>query len=339
MTNDNPSLVCYRMPYSEKYVVFSGMSSLTDACHVEEGSFVVAPFQFTSGLLQIKPLRHLDSDPEVGAFGWHYVPRPFQKSSKAGFISLVENARKEIRAGRLNKVVVSRQAKIQLPRGFNPFDFFKTALQEYANAFVSLVSTPEYGTWIGATPELLLASKSGNYEIHSLAGTFTEYDSLPEGLKDKNRAEQEMVSEYIRKKLSEHQLEFAESGPRLVRAGNVSHLRTTFLAKQNKRENCLELLKALHPTPAVCGFPDDIALDFLLKNEDNPRDLYGGFLGSYTNSEEFDFYVNLRCMKILKEEAILYAGAGIVEASDPETEWIETENKMKTLLSLLTGHA
>ena len=70
--------------------------------------------------------------------------------------------------------------------------------------------------------------------------------------------------------------------------------------------------------------------DFLLKHENFDRSLYSGFLGP-AEEKEAHIYVNLRCMQLFEKEAILYAGAGVVQGSVPEKEWLETEEKMNTL--------
>jgi isochorismate synthase len=99
-------------------------------------------------------------------------------------------------------------------------------------------------------------------------------------------------------------------------------------------------LYLLHPTPAVCGLPKNEALSFILEHEIHNREFYSGFLGpvnmtSGRGRNSSSLYVNLRCMKLRENTAILYAGCGITVESEPEKEWQETELKANTLLSVI----
>ena len=112
----------------------------------------------------------------------------------------------------------------------------------------------------------------------------------------------------------------------------------------------------MHPTPAVCGFPKQVAKDFILENENYDRAFYTGFLGELnlkqsktrnTNRRNVEnnayavvktqsnFYVNLRCMQLQEAKALIYVGGGITKDSNPEKEWEETVNKTKTIGSIL----
>jgi isochorismate synthase len=91
----------------------------------------------------------------------------------------------------------------------------------------------------------------------------------------------------------------------------------------------------LHPTPAICGFPLSKSLEFINEFESFNREYYAGFLGPISKSGDFSLWVNLRCAKIQSSTINFYAGAGIVEGSDPEAEYLETERKMDTLRQLV----
>ncbi|RYD83434.1 MAG: hypothetical protein EOP53_00895 [Sphingobacteriales bacterium] len=77
------------------------------------------------------------------------------------------------------------------------------------------------------------------------------------------------------------------------------------------------------------------AKNFIAENENYDRGLYTGFLGPVDEQDNMQLYVNLRCMQFTQNEAVLYAGAGIVKGSDPEKEWQETQQKMRTLLDVM----
>ncbi len=96
-----------------------------------------------------------------------------------------------------------------------------------------------------------------------------------------------------------------------------------------------DLLKRLHPTPAVCGLPKEKAYRFIQENEGYDRQYYSGFIGWLEPEGKSDLYVNLRCMNILSDRLVLYAGSGLLLSSEPESEWQETEAKMQTMRRLL----
>jgi isochorismate synthase len=231
----------------------------------------------------------------------------------------------------LSKVVLSRTKEVDLPVTFDVLKFFILLCTAYTHAFNYLVSIPEIGCWTGATPEQLLVRTKNNYSTVSLAGTRTVDDTQP--FTDKEKEEQQLVTEYIEETLRKKNISFTRNElPEISRAGNLLHLKTTFAAIQT--ENPLELALSLHPTPAVCGLPVDKSKDFIARHEGHNRSFYSGFLGLVDN-EKFAVYVNLRCAEIFDTGMRLFVGGGITSQSSPELEWEETENKSQTLLSVL----
>jgi len=99
-------------------------------------------------------------------------------------------------------------------------------------------------------------------------------------------------------------------------------------------------VEALHPTPAVCGMPKQVARDFLIAQEGYSRKYYAGYVGelNYSNAvhqQTSKLFVNLRCMEIEKESVNLYIGCGVTVDSDPSSEFIETVNKSTTMKKVL----
>ena len=92
----------------------------------------------------------------------------------------------------------------------------------------------------------------------------------------------------------------------------------------------------MHPTPAVCGIPKQESLHFIGKNEGYDRGFYSGVVGMLNPDGKTDLYVNLRCANITGHKIVLYAGGGILASSDMESEWQETEEKMKTIGNVIT---
>ncbi|BDD05002.1 chorismate-binding protein [Aureibacter tunicatorum] len=261
---------------------------------------------------------------------------------KETFINNVKNGIKNINEGSLTKIVPSKTKSIQLRSDFDPLNTFHNLSSSYSNAFISLISIPEIGTWMGATPEILIQVNQNHiFKTVALAGTqlYTGQKLGDVSWKQKEIEEQALVSRYIINRFKKIRLrEFDEYGPKTIKAGNLLHLKTSFEVdmKETERPDLPQkMLELLHPTSAVCGMPREEALKFLNNNEKHDRKYFSGFLGPINVQDNSSLFVNLRCMELLEGQAILYAGAGVTEDSDPESEWNETEQKCNTLLNYL----
>lgn len=271
------------------------------------------------------------------------VKLPDDAENKQGYEALVSRCIQTIQEGTYQKIVPSRYKVVHLKNDFDPIiEFFKLS-NAYTNAFISLVSTPNHGMWLGATPELLLSVEDRKkFTTVSLAGTQVIGKDFPlakAAWTQKEIEEQAMVSRYIINCFKKIRLrEFEEYGPKTVRAGNLAHLKTTFevdMESVNFPQLGTVMLELLHPTSAVCGMPMKSAFEFLKEFEGYNRSYYSGYLGPTNVDNDTSLYVNLRCMQIEGKQATLYAGAGITEDSEPESEWNETEMKMRTLLNII----
>lgn len=259
------------------------------------------------------------------------------------FTHIVARGRRAIAKGNFQKVVLSRTKTVHLLENYNPADTFHSLCQFYPQAFVSWVSIPGTGTWMGASPEILISiDKQHFFRTVSLAGTQPYRAQIPVSRAvwtQKEIEEQALVSRYIVNCFKKIRLrEYEEIGPKTVIAGNLMHLRTDFIVDMqasNFPQLGTVMLDLLHPTSAVCGMPKEPALEFIHTYEQHQRQFYSGFLGPVNMDNETHLYVNLRCMQIQPEKAILYAGAGITSDSNPEREWAETEFKCQTLLKVL----
>ena len=242
-----------------------------------------------------------------------------------------------LRRKQFEKLVLSRSQTIPAGKaGFSPAAAFHKATGRYKYSYVYLCHTPATGTWLGCTPEIILSGKNGKWHTVALAGTQPlQNGELPTEWDDKNREEQEYVSFYIRKQLQALGIKPAETAPVPVRAGELSHLKSDFRFPLPDNKKLGDLLKQLHPTPAVCGLPKEETYRFIQENEGHDRSYYSGFIGWLAPEEKSDLYVNLRCMNILPDAFVLYAGGGILASSEAESEWLETEAKMQTMMRLL----
>ncbi len=261
-----------------------------------------------------------------------------ESGDKLHFMNLVELGVKAILDGKMEKVVPARTKTISTPENFNLSCTLLSLMNSYPFAFINFFHIPQIGTWIGASPEILIETKGDIFYTMSLAGTQAATGDNP--LKtvawtQKEIEEQALVSRYIVSCFKKIRLrEYEEHGPKTAIAGNLLHLRSDF--KINMRETGFPtlgsiMLDLLHPTSAVCGMPRKESHEFLQAYEGFDRSFYAGFIGPVNIQDETSIYVNLRTASLSEKQVVLYAGAGVTEDSDPEKEWEETELKCEII--------
>lgn len=231
---------------------------------------------------------------------------------------------------KLSKAILSRVKSVQID--LNPTDLFIQLCSEYPTAFVYLISSPLFGTWIGATPEVLIQSNGKSAQTMSLAGTLDR--NSKENWKEKENEEQQFVTDFIQEQLTSAGIQnLVISAPTEVNAGPVRHLKTTFQFELGPH-TAIDIAQKLHPTPAISGFPQYESLQLIQEIELHDRKLYAGMIGFIGNNST-QLFINLRCAEIIHQSAFLYLGGGYTQSSNVHSEWTETENKAKTLLNVM----
>ncbi len=238
-----------------------------------------------------------------------------------------------LETGTLKKLVLARQLQVELSDSIDSVALFYHACTLYPHAFVSLVSTPQSGTWLMATPETLLAKRPVGDQWYTMALAGTMDHSGPWA--EKNCLEQRLVADYIETCLQPHVVQLQRSMPYVRQAAQLYHRCTDFLFVLKPQVNLGNVIADLHPTPAVCGMPKALAQDFILREEHLHRAYYSGFTGPLNVWKTTHFFVSLRCMQLLDNRCILYAGGGLLTASNEQSEWNETELKLNTMLNVL----
>lgn len=370
----NASVAMWRLPASSSVHLLVDFSNTPAKGHLDlqtkEPGFAVSPFLSPEGneLIYLKADLHItfggrdkiEESQNVPVSFWSEVgskkddgfstpyhlnihPDTEISGKKGHFIRMVKDGIRAIERGDFAKVVMARTLDALLENNFDIVGQFSRLGKAHPAAFINLVSIPGRGTWLGASPELLVETLGNRkFRTVSLAGT----QPFPEGgdLKDaawnqKEIEEQAMVNRYVIEQFKTIRLrEFEESGPRTVRAGSMIHLKTEYVVdmeKTNFPELGTVMLHLLHPTSAVCGMPKFPSLQFIVDNEHLNREFYSGFLGPVNINGNTQLYVNLRCMQILRTRVVMYAGAGITHDSNPEMEWEETALKCRTLLDVM----
>ncbi len=352
--------VAYRKPQSSKLM---GVLQLNDTINYvenyDESGFVFAPFDDSKKSI-LFPLNSANciesiyenievSKPSSNEFSYMELEKEFH-------INLISKGIKFIENNTFKKVVLSRKEIISISES-NFLQFFKNLLNNYSSAFVYCWYHPKIGLWLGATPETLMKIEGGQFSMMSLAGTQEYSGTLNVVWEEKEKQEQQIVTDFITESLLPLVKDLKISDVESVKAGNLVHLKTMIKASLNIDSfNLKNILSVIHPTPAVCGMPKQQAKEFILENENYKREFYTGYLGelnfeqktgprvnkrnvenlAYTFSRKStQLYVNLRCMQIVNNEVFIYVGGGITKTSDPEKEWQETVSKSKVIKNIL----
>jgi len=254
---------------------------------------------------------------------------------RAGVARAVEKAVLSIRSGAVEKVVLARTFDADLT-GLSIGALFGAATRALPEAFIAITQTEQFGLWLGASPERLLKVHEQQVEVDALAGTMAT-DLAPSAPSDwgfKEREEQAIVTRMIMSELKHAGVEDLVAGElRVTQAGPVAHLYTRVQGLTAKT-NAMDLAKALHPTPAVGGTPVHEAIDLIRQLEPRSRSLYAGYWGP-VDAEDAELFVNIRCMELFDDQALLHVGAGITHDSDPDRECDEVERKARTWLDLI----
>lgn len=310
----------------------------------EEEGFVMAPFMVSRQHPVLVMHPDVVENHEIQFQQNHVSTKttaPERPTEKAAYASAFAKFHAETQAGKFGKIVLSRCSPTDLSNDRTPQDLFLKACNIYPYQFVALVCLHQAGTWLMATPEILLDGNPEEWHTMALAGTMKRQEGISDVSKTewtkKNRDEQQYVSTYIKDVLSKHADHISEQGPYTVAAAHLLHLRTDFTFKLNNTTNVGALIEALYPTPAVCGIPKEKARAFISAYEQIDRKYYSGFCGPLSLHGENHLYVALRCMEIVGKTANLYAGGGILHDSNMEREWKETQTKMLTMHRLLNN--
>ena len=242
----------------------------------------------------------------------------------------------EIGAGRVRKVVLAREVRVEAD---TPFDHAQVAMR-FRDDQPGCIVFAAAGL-IGASPELLVLRDGLKVSSHPMAGTSSLVD--PDALarlaaSTKNAAEHRLVIEAVSEMLDRWcEQPVHVDGPTVVRFGRLAHLATHIDGRlpAGFAPSALALARALHPTPAVGGTPRGAALDLIDELEPQGRGRYAAPVGWVDAAGNGAWAVALRSAEIDGASAVLRAGAGIVAGSDPASEWAETEAKLAPALAAL----
>ena len=255
----------------------------------------------------------------------------------------------------LRKVVLARKTTLDVSELVSECELIQSLQRRDPDAYQFILTHPNGTSFIGSSPERLFKSNiiSRTIESEAVAGTRPRgsdpgedaalaYDML---LSEKEHEEFAIVREDVRKSLAKIARDgdlgvFKELEKGILRHVSVQHLYARFRAKIDEQVDESDVISALHPTPAVCGYPRDLAMQTVRKSETFDRGLYAGPLG-WIDSEGAEFCVAIRSALLSNSEdsenkvADLFAGVGVVKAANAKSEWQELNLKTKPMEALL----
>ncbi len=260
--------------------------------------------------------------------------------------AMIGQATERIRAGELNKVVLARAAELRFEERLRLMPILSHLAGDYADCYRFLFEPRPRFAFYGASPELLASARGKVIETMGLAGSIgrgsnAEDDARLSGellRSHKNRQEHRIVVDKIRDRLLPltDRLEIAPPG--LLKLKHIQHLHSPIHGGLKRETGILALVEALHPTPALGGDPREDAMRLIRDLEPIPRGWYGAPVGWIDAALDGQFTVAIRSAVAQESRVWIYAGAGIVAGSQPESEWEETALKFRPMLDAHGGH-
>ncbi len=243
----------------------------------------------------------------------------------------------------LPKVVLSRQTELICKERVDHADLLNQWEKVNPVSFHFSFQFCKENVFIGCSPERLFCRSHNELHTEALAGTVNrgrnerEDNILLQGLLTDKKIDREnyLVQEFIISNLKQLKVDVYCDEPHVMQLHNVQHLCVPIRADLNEQVTDATLLYKLHPTPAVGGTPKLPALQFINDNEPYCRGWYAGAVG-YLSQHKSDFSVAIRSALINDNKIKLFAGAGIVTGSIAEQEWQELDNKINTVLDIIT---
>lgn len=272
-------------------------------------------------------------------------PAPkFSRRETGDYRASVARALAGIARGDFGKIVLARAQDLTAARPLHPLRMLNGLRQRFPDCYAFSFARGNGPSFIGASPERLVRVSQGRLETEALAGSArrgtgaSEDAALAASLirSEKDQREHRQVLDDILARLGPLGIspEFP-AAPQVRRLANVQHLHTPVQASLPGHVTLLDVLAAMHPTPAVGGAPREAAVACIRGLEGFPRGLYAGAMGWLNARGGGEFFVGLRSALVEGNCARAYAGAGIVAGSTPDREFAETELKFKAMLDAL----
>ncbi|MBM3551711.1 MAG: isochorismate synthase [Alphaproteobacteria bacterium] len=261
---------------------------------------------------------------------------------KDGFKDAVARAIAVFRAGKMSKAVLSRILEIELAQPVDVAAILSALARQNPSGYHFKAPLHDGAILLGASPELLIRKDGASIRSNPLAGS-TKRRSDPDEDRlasrkllqsNKDNFEHRLVVDEIQEALAPVCKALSTPAePALMNTSTMWHLSTLITGElENRQTSALQLACRLHPTPAVCGYPTAESRSLIGDLEPFDRGVFSGAVGWCDSEGNGEWAVAIRCGTVRDRTIRLFAGAGIVAASDPESEWAETEAKLGTML-------
>jgi menaquinone-specific isochorismate synthase len=267
-------------------------------------------------------------------------------TARVSWEAAVDTSLGAIRNGTISKAVLARTLDVDLDGTLDAIDVVESLWEVNRGSHVFLFEPTPGSAILGAAPETVATLRDGVFHATAVAGSIRRGDSPREQAElaarllasDKDRAEQRIALDDMLARLETvaHRIR-TDPQPHVLTLARIQHLETEIRASVPAEVGILDLLRLLHPTPAVCGLPRDAAMAFLSEEEPFERGWYAGPVGWFDADGNGVFAPALRTGVSTGSGWRLFAGAGIVEGSIPAMEWEETGIKFEPMLEALRG--
>jgi menaquinone-specific isochorismate synthase len=267
-------------------------------------------------------------------------------TDRASWEDAVRESLQAIRQGTVSKAVLARTLDVELDGHVDPIDVVGHLWNVNRGSYVFFFEPAPGSSIVGAAPETVATLRDGVFHATAVAGSIRRGETAREQAElaaellasEKDRNEQKIALDDMVARLGTvaHQIR-TDPQPHVLTLARIQHLETEIRASVPSDVGILDLLRLLHPTPAVCGLPRDAALALLAEAEPFERGWYAGPVGFFDAEGNGIFVPSLRMGVSTGSGWRLFAGAGIVEGSIPELEWEETAIKFEPMLEALAA--
>ena len=271
---------------------------------------------------------------------------PDSSFDRPGFCAAVEQCKEHIRAGDIFQVVLSQRFRTP-SAGVDPFDVYRALRVINPSPYMYFLRFAQLRI-AGASPEVMVRVEHGQAELRPIAGTRPRGEDPAEDA----RIERELFADP--KEVAEHVMlvdlgrndlgRISKPGTVKVtermtceRYSHVMHITSNVQGQLSDGRDAIDVLRATFPAGTLSGAPKVRAMQIIEALEPEPRGVYGGAIGYLGFDGNMDLAISIRTVVEQGGELLVQAGAGIVEASQPDLEYDETINKAKAVLTAIAS--